>query len=159
MAHVQFEERQAAVKSTAAQMVWNLTVRAESEALKVIGENHSVSSQALMSWIQRRREIRSEKKEKRKKKKQKKQSHLSLSLPFCVLKAQKGGRGEAGENARTKQSTPKLDSHRTHTHTHTHTHTKLSTLYIYIQNRRGDRHRIRIRRPIVELIWSSNGAK
>ena len=68
MAHVQFEERQAAVESTAAQMVWNLTVRAESEALKVIGENHSVSSQALMSWIQRRREIRSEKKKKEKRK-------------------------------------------------------------------------------------------
>ena len=64
MAQAQFEERQAAEESTAAQMVWNLTVQAESETLKVIRGNHGVSSQALMSWIQRRREVRSEKKTK-----------------------------------------------------------------------------------------------
>ena len=50
---------------TAAQMVWNLTVQAEIEALKVIRGNHGVSSQALMSWIQRRREVRRGKKNKK----------------------------------------------------------------------------------------------
>ena len=43
---------------TAAHIVWNLTVQAEIEALKVIRGNHGVSSQALMSWIQRKREVR-----------------------------------------------------------------------------------------------------
>ena len=47
MAHVHLEERQAAVENIAAQMVWNLTVRAESEALKVIGGNYGGSTQAV----------------------------------------------------------------------------------------------------------------
>ena len=76
-------------------------------------------------------------KRKKQKKKQKKQSHLSLFLPFCVLKAQKGGRGEAGGDARTKQSTLKLDksnikdTERTRTHTHTHIPNYLLYISIY----------------------------
>ena len=92
MAHVQFEERQAAVESTAAQMVWNLTVRAESEALKVIGENHSVSSQALMPWIQRRRGIRSEKK-KKEKKTEEAIPPVTFSPFLCFESAEKGKGG------------------------------------------------------------------
>ena len=81
MAHVHLEERQAAVENIAAQMVWNLTVRAESEALKVIGGNDGGSSQALMSWIQRRKEIRSEKKKKKKSRRSNPTCHFpSLSV-------------------------------------------------------------------------------
>ena len=57
MVQAQFEEWQAAEEMTAAQMVWNLTVQAEIQALKVIRGNHGARSQALMSWIQRRREV------------------------------------------------------------------------------------------------------
>ena len=65
MAQAQFEERQAAEESTAAQMVWNLTVQAEIEALKVIRGNHGVSSQALMSRIQRKKGVRRGKQKKK----------------------------------------------------------------------------------------------
>ena len=91
MAHVHLEERQAAVENIAAQMVWNLTVRAESEALKVIGGNDGGSSQALMSWIQRRREIRSEKKKKEKKAEE--AIPLVTFPPFLCFESAERGKG------------------------------------------------------------------